>query len=152
MSISLNGLEAVLKKLGKFATLDILEPPMERSLLKIEEKMKTYPSPPASGEWAANTSPRQKRAFFALLRAGRIKGGRSGTLGRRWTHAITRTGGGMEGRVGNNVPYAAWVQSARFQARFHQARWQNTDQSVLDSLRDEIIRDFEDALRKAGDG
>lgn len=150
MSIEINGLDAVLKKLGKLGTLDILEEPVERSLLKIEEKMKTYARQPAQGEWAANTSPRQKRAFFALLRAGRITGRRSGTLGRRWTHAITRTSDGMEGKVGNNVPYAAYVQSARFQARFHQARWTNTDQAVVDSLRGEIVRDIEETvLREA---
>lgn len=145
--IAITGLDRVIAKLGRVATLDILEAPMERSLLKIEEKMKTYPPPPTSGQWAANTTPRQKRAFFALLRAGRIKGTRSGTLGRRWTHAITKTNDGMEGRVGNNVPYGPWVQSQRFQARFHQGRWP-TDEQVMQELRPGIVRDFEETIRK----
>ena len=147
MSIDIEGLEAVFKKLGKFETLRIMEEPMERSVRKIEYEVKEYPPPPAPGEWAAKTHPAQKRAFFALLRAGLIKGKRTGTLGRRWTVKIDRTADSLEGRVGNNTSYGPFVQS-RFQARFHRGRWK-TDQQVVDQLRSEIVKDFEDTARKA---
>lgn len=147
--ITITGLDKVLEKLGRLETQKIFERPLEDSLVKIEERMKEYPPPPRPGEWAAKTTLRQKRAFFALLREGRIKGSREGTLGRRWTHAVTITADGLEGRAGNNTPYGPWVQSKRFQARFHQGRWTNTDQDVVDSLRDEIIRDFEDTVAEA---
>jgi hypothetical protein len=150
MSISITGLDKILKKLGHFETMRIMEEPMERSLLKIESAMSEYPPPPAPGEWAAKTTVRQKRAFFALLRAGQIKGKRTGTLGRRWTHAITKSAGGMEGVVGNNTEYGPWVQSKRFQARFHQGRWQ-TDEEVLENLHGEIKKDFEDTVKSALD-
>lgn len=148
MSIDIDGLEAVFKKLGKFETLRIMEEPMERSVRKIEYELKEYPPPPAQGEWAAKTHPAQKRAFFALLRAGLIKGKRTGTLGRHWTVKIDRTADSLEGRVGNNTSYGTFVQSKRFQTRFHQGRWK-TDQQVVDQLRREIVKDFEDTARKA---
>lgn len=147
-NVSIEGLDRVLQKLGRFETLRILEEPMERSLVKIENVLKEYPDPPAPGEWAAKTHPAQKRAYFALLRAGLIKPGRTGTLGRRWTHAITMTNEGMEGRVGNNTTYGPFVQSKRFQARFHRGRWK-TDEEAIQELRDEIIRDFEDTAHRA---
>lgn len=148
MSIDIEGMEAVFKKLGKFETLRIMEEPMERSLIKIESALKEYPPTPAPGEWAAKTHPAQKRAFFALLRAGLIKGKRTGSLGRRWTIKIDRIADGLEGRVGNNTSYGPFVQSKRFQARFHQGRWK-TDQQVVDELRRGIVDDFKDTARKA---
>lgn len=148
MSIDIEGMEAVFKKLGKFETLRIMEEPMERSVRKIEYELKEYPSPPAPGEWAAKTHPAQKRAFFALLRAGLIKGKRTGTQGRRWTVKIDRTADSLEGHVGNNnESYGPFVQSKRFQARFHRGRWK-TDQQVVDELRREIVDDFQDTARK----
>lgn len=148
MSLDIEGLDRVLRKLGRFETLLIMEEPMERSLVKIENVMKEYPNPPAPGEWAAKTHPAQKRAYFALLRAGLIKPGRTGTLGRRWTHAITKLPDGLEGRVGNNTTYGPFVQSKRFQARFHRGRWR-TDEEAIQELRPDILRDFEDTARRA---
>lgn len=150
MSIEIDSpaLNRVYDRLGHFATLQIMEAPMERSLIKVENAAKEYPDPPAPGEWASKTHIGQKRAFFALLRAGLITGKRTGSLGRRWTKVIIRTGNDMEGRVGNNTTYGPFVMSEMFQARFHQGRWR-TERQIVRELRDEIVRDFEETARKA---
>ncbi len=147
MSMEITGLDRVLKKLGKLSTFDVFEPPMQRSVLKIHHAIAEAPPPPRPGEWASKTTQAQKRAFFAKVRSGKYRG-RTGTLGRRWTTAVVKTADGLEGRIGNNTEYGPWVQSKRFQARFHKVRWK-TDDDVLRELRDDIIDDFRDTARKA---
>ncbi len=70
-----------------------------------------------------NTTPAQKRAFFALLRAGRISGARTGKLGQSWATRVLEAATGLVGVVGNNRPYARWVQDRGRQARFPAGHW-----------------------------
>lgn len=123
--IRIRGIEDLQHKLGNMARVhDILEPPMQRSLFRLQASMAKYPPP--SGNYA-----------------------RTGTLGRRWTVApIERSGGSMRGKVGNNTKYAPFVQSKQFQMAPFRNRWQ-TDDDVVEMHRTDIINDFENAISDA---
>lgn len=121
--IVIEGLDALIKKLGMAAAIDVLEPPMQRTVLRVQRDMADYP--------------RQRPSAYV----------RTGTLGRRWTTKVTRQADGIEGKVGNNTEYGPWVQSSMFQARIHRGHWQ-TDQEVLDRNEDAIQRDFDNAVQR----
>jgi len=61
---------------------------------------------------------------------------RTGTLGRLWTSATRvvelggESGAFVQGRVGNAVPYARFVQGPSDQAAIHRDRWLTTEQVV----------------------
>lgn len=152
VSIHIDGIEAVERKLGTLAAHDALRNPMEASLALVQNRIATYPTPP-SGQHVTFVSDRQRRGFFAKLRSGEITVPyrRTGTLGRRWTSKIDESGSSLVGVVGNNTEYAPWVQSVDAignrgpQARIHQGRWE-TDAQVVAALRDRVAQIFERAI------
>ena len=148
VTITLYGARRLIGKFDAAQRLAILRPPMTRALARLEDPIKSYPPPIASGHWAANTTPRQRRAFFALLRARRISAKRTGTLGRRWASKITEKGVNLEGEWGNVTAYGPFVQGEATQARFHRGRW-ITEQQVIDRNRQAIVDDFGQAITAA---
>ncbi len=148
ITIEIEGVEDLARKFDAAGQVMVLRPPMVRGLARLEDPIKTYPPPIASGHWAANTTPRQRRAFFALLRTRRISGKRTGTLGRRWTSRITEKGASLEGEWGNVTAYGHWVQGHGDQVAFHRGRW-ITDQQVVDRNRQAIADDFAQAITAA---
>jgi hypothetical protein len=119
MTIEINGIDEIFRKLGTVEALNTLRPPMQRGVFRIQAYMADYPPPPATSRYV-----------------------RTGTLGRRWTTKIDEGMGGMVGIIGNNASYGPWVQSSAFQARVHQGRWQ-TDRDAVRDNEAEIIADFE---------
>ena len=148
VTITLYGARRLIGKFDAAQRLAILRPPMTRALARLEDPIKSYPPPIASGHWAANTTPRQRRAFFALLRARRISAKRTGTLGRRWASKITEKGVNLEGEWGNVTAYGPFVQGEATQARFHRGRW-ITEQQVIDRNRQASVDDFGQAITAA---
>ena len=124
MKLKLDGFDELRKKLGDFKALDVLTPPMQDAMIRLEGRMKQYP-------------PQRPTKYI-----------RTGVLGKRWVTKVERQGGRLVGSVGNNTTYAPFVQSAMFQAKIHQGRWQ-TDQIVMDEEQAAIIRDFERAIAEA---
>lgn len=131
VTIRLEGADELRIRLG-LDPLAVVAPAFEHGLLRIERRMKAPAPPIPKGHWAANTTKRQKAAFFAALRRGDASGHRTGTLGRHWSRRLTHGGGVLRGEARNDAPYAHWVLNEQRQARFHRGRWQ-TDQRVLDS-------------------
>lgn len=125
MSITITGIDELERKLGA-NFIDILEPPMNRSVLRLEAYMKEYPPAPA-------------RSFYV----------RTGNLGRRWTHSVTRNTDSLIGKAGNNTIYGPYVQSQQFQKRIFQRIGWRTDQSAIDTLENDIRADFEQSIREA---
>lgn len=125
VSLEIKGINELFRKLDSIDAIKILEDPMSRAVLRLESRLKVYPP----------TRPNQRYV-------------RTGTLGRRWTHEVTKRSDGIIGTVGNNTIYGPFVQSARFQTRIHRGRWQ-TDQAVLEAEKDTILRDFERAIAEA---
>lgn len=125
MSVTIKGVDELVRKLGQAAAIPVLRPPMNRSVLKLQRDMADYP-------------PQRPGSSYV----------RTGTLGRTWTTRVTKLFGGLEGRAGNVTRYAPDVQSKRFQARVHQGRWQ-TDEQVLNKNMKSILDDFEKAIQEA---
>lgn len=147
-SIEIRGIPELFAKLGSATAIRTLRPPMRRAVFRLQNAMAVYPPPIGPGVWKAKTSRKQKRAFFALLRAGRIDGSRTGTLGRRWTTKVDEDANGLVGTVGNNTSYGPFVQSSMFQVAFQVGRWQ-TDAEVVAIEQATIVADFERAIQEA---
>lgn len=128
MSVEIRGLDRLIRKLGKVEGTSRLEKPMRRSVLRLQRRMQEYPP---------------------VLRAV-SEGGyrRTGTYGRRWAVRVTKSGSGLQGKVGNNTRYGPFVGSERFQARVHRGRW-NADAQVVRQEAPGILADFQQAIDKA---
>lgn len=118
MAIVIRGPDKLFKKLGNAQAVDRLERPMQRGVLRLQRRMQEYPPALASSAYR-----------------------RTGTYGRKWTTRVTKSGNGIQGRVGNNVYYGPFVGSERFQARVHRGRW-NTDRRVVEQEQAAIVADF----------
>lgn len=104
-----------------------------------------------SGHGRGFASDRQRRWFFAALRAGQITVPyqRTGILGRGW-----RTEASSKDRltIVNNTDYTKWVQVKDTQASIHKGRWRTVEDAIeqmpkwmdesADKLGDEIISAF----------
>jgi hypothetical protein len=124
--IEVNGIDQIFSKFDRVTAFDTLEPPMQRGVLRMQNYMQDYPPAPAHSHYI-----------------------RTGTLGRRWTTQIDRSSDGLIGRIGNNTSYGPWVQSAAFQRRiFARIGW-HTDEQGVDTLRVEIVADFQAAVNEA---
>lgn len=122
-TIEIHGVTEAIETLGLAETVNVLRPPMQRAVARLQTAMAHYPP---------------QRAGSAYRRTG--------TLGRRWTTRITDSASGLEGKVGNNTAYGPFVQSEIFQASVHRGRWQ-TDQQVMDDQQASIVADFERAIQ-----
>lgn len=132
MPITITGLEPLFKKFDNIGALRILEPPMQRAVLRGEAFMKDYPPAPAGSKYIRG------RGF-----PGRQT---SEKLGQRWTTKIDRSAHGLTGRIGNNASYAKWVQSAAYQTRFHARTGWRTDFDAVRELEPVIVADFQRAI------
>lgn len=128
MSISIEGLDKLYKKFDRVKATSTLVPPTQRAVLRIQRRMQKYP-PQRPGS----------------------KYDRKGTLGKRWTVRVKRTGDAVQGKVGNATVYAPFVQSHQFQRRIHRGRWQ-TDQRVVREEERVIVADFKRTVDKALEG
>jgi hypothetical protein len=126
-SIEIRGVQEIVEKLGAAAAFQTLRAPMQRSVFRLEAGMKKYPPQ------RAGTSYR-----------------RTGTLGRRWTSAITQSANELEGKIGNATSYGPFVQSQMFQAATHRGIWQ-TDQEIATRETPFIVADFDQAIQEALD-
>jgi hypothetical protein len=106
------------------------------------------PDPPPERKPQPFKSDKQRRFVMAALSRGEIPYKRTGNLGRKWTSHISTSTNGLEGTVGNNVPYAPFVQSASGQSAYHQGVW-STDLQVFDRHHAAIERDFLTAIERA---
>lgn len=126
MSITITGMEQMYAQLGRIASHDKLERPMQRGVLRLQAFMQDYPPAPAHSSYI-----------------------RTGREGRGWTTKIDRSDRGLVGRVGNNVVYAPFVQSKMFQRRIFERIGWRTDQRAVDENRAEIVADFQQAVNEA---
>ena len=140
VEIEIRGTDALIAKLGKVQATNVLRDPMQRAVLRIQRDMQEYP-PQRVGS-------RYVRGRGMANAAGAVVHKTSQNLGKRWTTKVHQAGAYLEGKVGNNVSYAPFVQSRQFQARIHRGRWQ-TDAQVVDRLARTIVGDFEQTIAAA---
>lgn len=126
MTFQIRGLDALFRKLNAIQSQDILIPPLQRAMVRVQGTLSRYP-------------PARPASTYI----------RTNELGRHWTHTpVSRIPSGVSGRVGNNMIYAPYVQSSLRQATIHQGIWV-TDEEAIQRNAAPIIRDFEYAIDKA---
>jgi len=135
-TITITGIDELMDKLGAVETIEILEDPMSRAVLRLQRRMATYPP---------------QRTGSTYIRGYGFPGkpATSEKLGQHWTTQVTQQQAGYEGRVGNNVSYGPLVQSSAFQTRAHKRTGWVTDEQVLNEEAPAIIRDFEKVIEDA---
>jgi hypothetical protein len=130
MSITVQGIEETFQVLGRVAAFNKLEEPMRQSLYLGQGFMAQYPPAPARSKY--------------------IRGrGKSEHLGQRWTTNIDRSSDGLIGRLGNNASYGPWVQSERFQTRWHRRTGWRTDQQFIRENEAKVVGFFQTAVDAA---
>ncbi len=136
LSITTQGIPALIAKLGNAAAAQTLERAMTRGLALVKATLQKYPPPPA------------KSAYV-----------RTGDLGRSWTSTKSLfSGDQLIGGLGNAAvsrrggqPYAQWVQGAETQTAQHADTGWVTDQQALDQNRSAIEGAFAQAITTALD-
>jgi len=126
--------------------------PMEESVEILRDALADYPRK-SPGAFSRLATPGQRRAYWARVKSGDIthRDGvgyvRSGKTGQRWTTRIIRSAGkqitgayGIRGVVGNNAPWAKWVQRAGDQQPFHVVSGWITDKRAVRENSDDINR------------
>lgn len=143
-----SSLNKAFARLGTAHMQQVLRPPMEASLLSLEDALTDYPTK-STGKVRFKTA-KQRRYFFWALKQGviTVPYKRTGKLGQSWTWKVTATSSGLRGEVGTNMSYAHWVQRQGTQARIHRGNWL-TDYGAVEQHRAEIGRRFRDAIRSA---
>lgn len=146
ITIHVEGLDALLAKLGRIQGLSALRPAMTRATAHVQARLAVYP-PQAHKGLGGFKSDKQRRFFFAALRSGQIQVPyrRTGTLGRRWTSTVEQTPGDLIGTVGNNTIYGPYVMDPERQAWMHKGVWQTT-QDVGDRETESVLDIFADAV------
>jgi len=118
----IEGLDKVLKKLDKVAGVNY-NVPMNQALQHLQRRIAKYPPKPSHSTYR-----------------------RTGTLGRKWTIKVENNG--RQGEIGNNTPYAIYVQGPR-RREFHKAAgWKSIDE-IADSEAGAVIGYFEDEYKRA---
>lgn len=136
MSIEIKGVAELIARLGRIAANEVLRPPMQRAVYRLQYVMQDYPPAPPNSRY---------------IRGYGFRGGprTSENLGKRWTTKIETSTHGLTGKVGNNASYGPLVQSERFQTRWHRRTGWPTDERAVKENERAIVADFEQAIQKA---
>lgn len=161
VSVTINGIEQAIAQATRLTSLAPLRAPMEESVAEIETWMKFYPPPPPAIQGPQVVPVRTfktKGGALVRLRANKASGKgislqkastlryvRTGKLGQSWTNIVTGDDNEITGKVGTNINYAPYVQSAARQAAVHVGRWR-TDTDAVQQFREKIIARFRAAL------
>lgn len=147
MTVEVQGLDDVLRKLDGLDAPEVFRRPMTQATAHLQRKLAQYP-PQVSRRQPFKTE-KQRRYFFWALREGiiQVPYRRTGTLGRKWTTEVSPDG--RQGRVGNNTPYAPLVQGTREQqASYHaQGGWRRVDH-VARTEQQRVVGYFEAQYRR----
>ena len=130
MTVKIEGLEAVVKKLDSLGKPSVFKPPMTLAVKHLYGKMKKEPR--KSGTWSAwaDDNPAARRAYWAKVASGEARHGpggyiRSHKLQKGWTKRIEANG--RRGIVENNVPYGPYVQGVRQISPHADSRYPTTE-------------------------
>jgi hypothetical protein len=123
ISIQIQGVQELIKRLGDATAAATLRPPLERSMERLRVLLATYPPQPTTSTYA-----------------------RTGNLGRGWKTSLGS--GSLQASLTNRVPYGPFVQGDKTQAGMHRGRW-ITDQQAVTKETPAIEADFQDAIAQA---
>ena len=141
-SITIKGLDKLLRKLDNVASLSAAKNALRAGALHIKGKVDTYPPSTIANSPSNPTGRWYERGYgpkWVSKRTGVVSGYEtSETLGRRWTTASEA--GGLRQVVGNATSYGEVVQSKEKQARFHASRGWKTIEQVVEEESDTVVR------------
>lgn len=147
-------LTRALRKLKTLERLNhALKPAMEESLLYLENRLKREPKK-AKGAFSAMATPAQRREYWARVRSGQIRHSdktgyiRDHTTARSWTQRVNVSATGLEGTIGNNVAWARYVYSRKYQLPFHAASKWPVVEDVAEKAGPKVNRIFSNHLRR----
>lgn len=149
--ILIEGLDKLEAKLGRLASVQVLAPPMVRSLARLNAFMAT--DAPTRTQPQPFKTAKQRRFFFWAVKHGviTVPYRRTGLLRRSWTMHIEQTASQVIGVLDNPTPYGPWVQAPPpQQAMYHQGNWRTTEDAVKrlgPAIRGEFQRAIEEALK-----
>lgn len=130
VNVQIRGLDRLVRKMDKLAQLESVKAGLKAGALHLKGAIAEYP--PSS---EANQPSQQRwyeRGFGPKwrVRSGAIHSRHSSeTLGRKWT--VKGSNSNLTWRIGNNVSYGIYVQSAERQVWFHKKRGWKTDERVV---------------------
>lgn len=152
MSVKIDGLDKVSKKLGNLARFSQwAAKPVEKAAALVHDEVAKYPQK-RPGAFSALATQAQKRAYWAKVRSGEINHRegvgyvRSGTLGRKWKVEISYPPNGVRAEIGNNTAYAKYVQGKENQQLFHFASGWVDEEEAINKKSNEINRIFQQAI------
>jgi hypothetical protein len=123
--VHVEGIEELIARLDRAASSAVLRAAMQASCDLVQRQLAVYPPARPGSQYR-----------------------RTGTLGRRWTTAVTGSGYDVEGVVGNNTAYGPYVMDWHKQAWMHVGVWPIA-QDVAGQAEGEIVGIFEDAIQTA---
>ena len=153
MTIELQGMEAIVKKLESLNKPAVFRRPMTQSVAHLQRKIAKYPIGNQHRPQPFKTD-KSRRYFFAALRSGDIevpykRGSSPGSekLATSWTTNVSADG--RMGTVGNDASYGPLVQDKARQTAYHKATGWSTVQDVAKKEAKMIIRFFQQAIERA---
>lgn len=145
--ILIEGLDKLEAKLGRLASVQILAPPMARSLARLNSFMATYP--PKRPQPQPFKTDKQRRWFFWAIKAGviTVPYRRTGQLGRSWAMRVQQTATQIIGILDNPTSYGPWVQAPPpQQAMYHAGNWRTTEDAVK-KIGPAVVREFQRVIQ-----
>ena len=152
ITIEVEGLEELERKLGRIGAIRELRPAMEKANKIIHADTQRYPPP---SHKPMRFKSRKQRIFVIMsIREGRIKvpydRKHSGGLAGSWVDKVTVVGQTLTGVVGSNeskVPYARFVVGPKSQAEYHHGNWWTTE-TLLRRRKGDIEDIFSQQVRR----
>ena len=145
MTVKIEGLEPLLRKLDNLEDLKKIKPTLKAGAVHIKGAIAKYP-PESIANMPANPGGRwYERGFGTRTATGRTYK-TSETLGRNWS--VASRDRGFTQVVGNSASYGPFVQSAEKQAKIHGKRGWKTDQQVIDEETDTVLDFVKDKVDK----
>ena len=125
--VKVEGIEDLLRRLDAAGDNKPLKDGMKAIGTSLSTRMKIYPPQPASSQYQ-----------------------RTGNLMKRWTNKVSDDGSWLT--VGNNAPYAKWVQGRSFQTWYHARTGWSTLEGTLDDRKDQIVEILRAFIQNALNG
>ena len=150
MTVKMEGMEAIVKKISVLGKPVLHKPPMTLAVKYIYGKLKKEPR--KSGTWSAwaDHNPASRRAYWAKVASGEARHGsggyqRSHKLHKGWTKKVEASG--RRGIVENNVDYGVYVQGERQISPHADSRYPQVEKVAKEEA-DFIARIFKRAYDK----
>ena len=154
VTIEIQGLDELVKKLDNLSQLKTVKAGIKSAAVYIQGVLKVYPhqkSIPLSAVGGFK-SDKQRRWFFANLKAGKIQVPykRTKALGHRWT--VKTQDQGFTAIVGNNTPYGPLVMGDKQTTMMRMIGWKTTETIASEETRkvtEMVIKSVMEAVNRA---